>query len=291
MRFRKESSKFVKYRVGIKPIKYSVFDIAKGQPDSKLKNIHEYATLCHNVYCDETYSDNWNNQKSRVNLQGWIHLKDFSDYPQSPDGRKILAGLYYEVWEKHSLEDEITYAIVFRGTEDGTDWKANFRWFSTKIFPYWWDQYHQVQYFIDELVDELIKRAKRQNKKFKIISTGHSLGGGLAQLSAYASNNINLAFTFHSSPVTGYYDLSYVLRTKNKKDTTIYRIYEKGEFLAYIRNFMLFIYPAPLIKTKNPRLIRIRYDLLGQHGMASQHSIWSFAEWLSFINKKSTEAI
>lgn len=289
MKFRKESSKFVKYKIGWETKKYSVFEIAKGTPEEELENIHEYAILSHNVYEEETYSKDWESKDSRVSIHNWTLVKDIPKFSRSPKDKKEILGLYFEVWEKQSSEDEVIFAIVFRGTEDGTDWKSNLRWFTTKIFPHWWDQYHQVQYFIEELIDNLVEKARNSGMTYKIISTGHSLGGGLAQLAAYASDKINLTFAFDPSPVTGFYDISYVRRIINKKDITIYRIYEQGEILAYFRNLMLFLYPAPMFKIKNPRFIQIAYNVLGQKGIASQHNMKLFAKWLTHIKEKESE--
>lgn len=52
-----------------------------------------------------------------------------------------------------------------------------------------------------------IKLRHAGNKPLKIIATGHSLGGGLAQFMAYAIPEIDLVYAFNSSPVTAYYDV------------------------------------------------------------------------------------
>lgn len=273
-----------KFILGRNAKTYSVFEIADGVPEETLKYMHEFGVLSYNVYELESYSSKWDEDGVRFILEDWTKIEGLPKMPDPPKNKTKIDGLAYEAWEKES-EDKIYFAIVFRGTEDGKDWIANLRWFTRILFPKWWDQYHQVQEITGELVDFLINSANDRNKNYEIVATGHSLGGGLAQQVAYASSKVNLVFAFNPSPVTGYYDIPKSIRIINKKDTVIYRIYERGEALAYLRNIMKIFYPAPLLKTKNPKLVQLRYNFTIGKSAVSRHYMKPFAKLLYLIKK------
>src|SRR5207342_1532360 len=105
-------------------------------------------------------------------------------------------------------------------------------------------------------------------------STGHSLGGGLAQQAAYAHPRFNYVYAFDPSPVTGFFDISAALREANTKDLGIDRAFEAGEILALPRMIIEGIFPP---ESCNPRVRTVRFNLFSGAPMA-QHSMTELTE-------------
>jgi hypothetical protein len=101
---------------------------------------------------------------------GWTSSPDPQDLV---DDRKT--SLYFEVWEK-VLPDTVEVAVVFRGTHEWKDWWSNLRWV-TRFIPIGWDQYNLTR---REIV-KVVARAKQRHGTVRIVTAGHSLGGGLAR--------------------------------------------------------------------------------------------------------------
>ncbi|MEX2213779.1 MAG: RHS repeat-associated core domain-containing protein [Phycisphaeraceae bacterium] len=81
------------------------------------------------------------------------------------------------------------YVLSFRGTEDGRDWDDNFMQALSGFAP----QYDQAVSLAQKVHNEVTKRGG------KLIFTGHSLGGGLATMAAYATGD--RAITFNAAGV------------------------------------------------------------------------------------------
>ena len=136
------------------------------------------------------------------------------------------------------------------------------RFFSSKL-----DQYDEVRVLIPRLIEEI---EKYDDSVETFIATGHSLGGGLAQLAGYSSHKINTVVAFDSSPVTGFYDVEDGLRRFNSQNLKIYRVYEHGEILAYIRLAIKVLYPTSKI---NPDIVQVRFNLIDEENVLGQHDI------------------
>jgi pimeloyl-ACP methyl ester carboxylesterase len=183
-----------------------------------------------------------------------------------------------EVWENAQRKEIV---VSFGGTDSKNDWKSNLRWFTFKVD----DEYTLlVKGFSPAFIDEMEKRAQHQDHEWllhsKLISTGHSLGGGLAQQFAYAlptrNAHIKVAqvYAFDPSPVTGFFSVDKALRDKNRQGLLIDRIYERGEILALLRSFTsMFVKPAAV----DPRIRGVRYSLLSQGNAITYHSMHDFA--------------
>lgn len=109
-----------------------------------------------------------------------------------------------------------------------------------------------------------------------LYSTGHSLGGGLAQQFAYALPDmqgvprIQQVYAFDPSPVTGFFSVEKRLRDTNRKGLEIDRIYERGEILAIARSLTsLFWKPS----AKAPAIRGVRYNLFYTCNPVAGHSM------------------
>jgi len=209
---------------------------------------------------------------------GWTPWLDFPDAELS---KKIRASnLRVEIWEK---KEPPSVAVAFGGTifTSGKDWKSNLRWF----LPFHKDEYTEiVNVFGPAFVREFSHRAKEPGgvhlKNTKIFSTGHSLGGGLAQQFAYSMPidasvpRVKHVCAFDPSPVTGFYSVDRRTRNINKNDLSIDRIYERGEILAIVRSLTSFISPP---SARNPRIRGVRYSLFYPVNPISGHSMRELA--------------
>jgi pimeloyl-ACP methyl ester carboxylesterase len=117
-------------------------------------------------------------------------------------------------------------------------------------------------------------------KDATIYSTGHSLGGGLAQQFAYSlprnsrQRRVAQVYAFDPSPVTGFYSVDAALRDMNKAELCIDRIYERGEVLAILRSLTsLFIKPS----ASSPSIRGVRYSLFVSVDPIRSHSILELA--------------
>lgn len=191
---------------------------------------------------------------------GWT-LADTLDDPAS--------SLYLDVWDHSTGDGSPETAIVFRGTQETKDWWSNARWL-TRFIPIGWDQYGVVRARIGELVTQ----ARRRLPQGRIVAVGHSLGGGLAQQAAYAHPEIKFVVAFDPSPVTGFRSVPEPDRSNNAKGIETYRVYEKGEILAFFRGPLKTVLP---LSAKDPLIIEVRFDL--SKGLSvKEHSMGDLAK-------------
>jgi len=211
---------------------------------------------------------------------GWGQIiHDTPNYP--PDQRRIdwskidpkngvqAPEFAFKVWEKPA-QDQVNLVIAFRGTDDRKDWTSNFRWFTRKITGKE-DQYDWVRKMMPQLMDIIHQR--HQGKQLRIVTTGHSLGGGLAQHAAYTTDEIKEVYAFDSSPVTGYYDIEE--RKKNSLGKKIDRIYERGEILSYARSLLRPFYE---LSEKDPNITEIGFNFTKGSWAGEQHSMTDLAK-------------
>lgn len=242
-------------------------------------------------------------QKFRAELtnEGWQMLTNrVKSVPANRDADEDSPGLHFYIWEKRTGPQRYL-AIAFRGTEfkDFQDWRANLRWFLP--FCRKSDQYAQAHQQILQYLRDTITPA---DSNTTIITTGHSLGGGIAQSLFYASYalpepaHVTQCFAFDPSPVTAAFQIGSCedrkaaraarnsLQSKLAKDKVrgesalqhinfgTARIYEQGEILSYIRGPLRRLWPLHSLITE------IRFDMTKDGNGISQHGISHLAEAL-----------
>lgn len=162
-----------------------------------------------------------------------------------------------EVW---SNKEANTVIVAFGGTASLVDWWANSRWFSFSDEP---DAYDVVSdHYLPAFVSAFKARANTEAwlKTARVVSAGHSLGGGIAQRFAYSLGRnyeiptVKEVYAFNSSPVSGKRETDMI----NAKGMTIYRIYSRGEILAGVRSILQLMNPMN-IRNEGQRWVDVRY--------------------------------
>lgn len=186
--------------------------------------------------------------RARLFRDGWKRIRKFEPGDVVP---KSSRGLYFEVWTRPLENEEKEIVFVFEGTnfKELSDWRANLRWFRPwRKITTSGDQYDAVLEYACAMHRELLREEKG---KVRFVTTGHSLGGGLAQQVYYAGlPNMERAVVFDTTPVTGFRDLAKDQRTvfyrqihRDEFPTyRVLRVHEDGEILEFLRNFTQWFY-------------------------------------------------
>jgi Lipase (class 3) len=203
---------------------------------------------------------------------GWTK---WSAFPSDALRQKIEAAhLRVQVWQKSTPP---IIAVAFGGTILGNkkDWRANLRWFLPKS-P---DEYSAVvQTFAPQFVAAFARllSSGRTVPQTMLVSTGHSLGGGLAQQFAYCLRptetvpRVHKVFAFDPSPVTGFFSVKKAIRDANSKSLYIDRIYERGEVLAIVRSVLSVLWKP---SATSPTIRGVRYSLFRTCNPIAGHSM------------------
>lgn len=223
----------------------------------------------------------------------WVRWENFPSADLSAVMRKN--GLFLLVLERTAPPREI--AVVFEGTNftEIPDWEANLRWF-LRFIPGFEDQYTLTA---REVSNEFFQCIRSQPEKYqvsessqtlrsargdeiKIVSAGHSLGGGLAQHFAYTFKQsskestgpkVSEVYAFDPSPVTGWFSAEDPPRSYNAKGLVINRIFEHGEVLAYLR----LLTSRLAVTRQDPSIWEYRYNFDRKASILRNHSIRSLA--------------
>ncbi|MCP4204012.1 MAG: hypothetical protein GY769_19000 [bacterium] len=171
----------------------------------------------------------WDRLTELLRRQGWALLVH-----ELVPSRQDETGLFFRVW----VRDEREIAIAFRGTDGLEDLKSNGRW----LLRWGEDQYPRARQAARRLVETATEELF-PGRELVFYTTGHSLGGGLAQHVLYDQPGRFLqAIVFNSSPVTGEKGFSKEQRREACScrpqlgaESRIYQINESAEFLAAIR--------------------------------------------------------
>lgn len=241
-----------------------------------------------NEFSKEAFDAACRDETLAIPLWNW---KKWNFPSVSLQARMLREGMYLEVLER---EDEShTIVVVFEGTNfsELPDWKANLRWF-LRFIPGFKDQYTLAAGDVAaEFHDEIASRIRRNEavlrdgklyslsgRPIRIVATGHSLGGGLAQYFAYTFRQeppdsmgpkVSEVFAFDPSPVTGWFSASDPPRTYNATNLTVNRMFEYGEVLSYIR----LLTSRLAVSAENPAIWEYRYNFDNETNVIKNHSM------------------
>jgi pimeloyl-ACP methyl ester carboxylesterase len=186
-------------------------------------------------------------------------------------------GMMFNVWHR-KVEDRTHVVIAFRGTSQLNDWYYGNFWWLTRMFAEK-NQLTQARYHAKAIVEYYSAKAKTDEMgPPRIYTTGHSLGGGLAQHVLYAfPDEILQAVVFDPSAVTGFDDLSLEQQLRGCEcrdelgaEARILRVYESGEILANLRIFHKMIFPP------HRHIQEIRLPLNDSRNAMKSHAMWPF---------------
>jgi len=252
-----------------------------------------YAALANAVYCDAVIKRQGDSGAAKPSdhgcifdddfqRHGWVPLREYPDDTLALRGN--ARGLKLAVFYRDlGPEQPVSVGVAFRGTDftSWTDWHSNLRWFLPGR-----DQYDVVSEIAAPVLarskEEIAARLGRPVAAWDIVATGHSLGGGLAQLFAYKSAEVRGAVVFDPSPVTAFH--SCVSDDEVNCNVPIWRVYERGEVLAYVRAFTRLFY----VLSEN--ITELEFDLVGGNPIAN-HSMTRFYRQLAAEVERSPVAM
>jgi hypothetical protein len=231
-----------------------------------------------------------------------------SEYAQAA---KALADahLRVEVWARPSTSELV---IAFGGTAASSwqDWKANLHWFGSLFGSN--DEYEVLsKQFVPVLEDEFRLRRDQEGEAWlqhaRVIATGHSLGGGLAQRFAYSTwfgtiiPRVTDVYAFDPSPVSGKRTAPGWQEHRSMplayKGLTIHRIYNRGEILASLRSILSWGNPNPDQTEQGQHWIDYRYrhgwswETLFPAGAVHAHAMYDIACYMLHPDEQSQSAV
>ena len=167
-------------------------------------------------------------------------------------------------------------SIAFRGTTlSMSDWLANLDPVTGYLAD---DHYRQLRRNIDAIIKKIttLDCYRRARNRPQIVSVGHSLGGGLAQMAALANNpsrpRIAKVFAFDPSPVTGASYVDKSVLAQNVAGLEIDRVYQSREVLQALRKF----YQQPP-KQGSPCVRYVAYDYYASGSPTDLHTMSGLA--------------
>lgn len=222
------------------------------KPHSNLEYSYARATAPFAAMSELAYKDKEDLDKTkpaerlqRIACRGFLENSGWKlepDFCESIDEGK--SGLQYVAWMNRTLTPNLL-CVAFRGTEfleEGKDMVANLHPLLGRLPGY--DQYEHIEHSVLPAFER--KYGKRiRDGDLVVITTGHSLGGGLAQNFMYQCHGkVFQAYVFDPSPVTAFTDLdekskeafTELLPNEGFPDAQIVRVNQAGEILEPMRS-------------------------------------------------------
>jgi hypothetical protein len=198
-------------------------------------------------------------------------------------------GLFFRVWQRPHAMGSDDVVIAFRGTSNRPDWMYGNLWWITRFFAQD-NQYSRSTRLLEVVLKNLHEHAQAAGKPDpRIVVTGHSLGGGLAQHALYNFPSIKQAVVFDPSPATAYVDsrhgkevLACECDSELKTEAKIIRVYESDEILSRVRFWHKLFFPSDL------QIQEVRFAFNNGPSSVKAHSMRD----LTFsLQKESNQAI
>jgi hypothetical protein len=156
-----------------------------------------------------------------------IPFPSFEKWTEQEAGNRIEEGIGFAAnsWTRKKADEKIELVIAYRGTD--SFWKDFFK--ANLVFAKGIFGRTQFDVALEYALDVTQNVSSSQNID-RVVLTGHSLGGGLAEYVQRILPN-SIAISFDASPNQG---RLYSLFSKEFEADSI-RVYEKGEVLSYFR--------------------------------------------------------
>ncbi len=214
-------------------------------------------------------------------------------------GCEDKTGLMYNVWERQQ-DNQTIVVVAFRGTSgDIGDWIYGNLWWFTRILPSD-NQFDLARVHMQRIIYHYEADATMKGMRPpRFITTGHSLGGGIAQHMLYSfPSRVEQAIVFDPSPVTASADASTKANEvmdcsclpQRLKDigvnlgteARILRVYFDYEILSIFRlPHKIFFKPLPYVQ-------EITFNLSGSLNQVTRHSMSDLAEAIHKGSGKET---
>lgn len=207
---------------------------------------------------------------------------------ESADGRKLQLGLagdcedelgmMFHVWQRQQ-GDQTFVTIAFRGTSRANDWLYGNLWWLVRFLPMD-NQLERAQKHAKEILAAYQQRELTLHHPRPVVtSTGHSLGGSLAQFILYSNpKDVSQAIAFDPSSVTGFAAAGKANQHEGcaclgelGPEARIIRVYQSYEVLANLRIFHKIFFPP------ERHVQEVRFPFATSWNPIAKHSMKEFA--------------
>lgn len=188
-------------------------------------------------------------------------------------------GLMFHVWHR-KVDNQRHVVIAFRGTSGSGDWiYGNLWWLTRGVLSD--TQLSRSRAYAADVIRYFDQKATAEGAKPpRYVTTGHSLGGSLAQHVLYAfPDRVEQAIVFDSSSVTGFVDPSISranrvdacsCRSELGPEARIIRVYQTYEILTNLRIFHKLILPP------ERHVQEVRFPFKSSWNPVARHSMYDF---------------